>query len=780
MNLVLENGGKLLANLQTSLGENLLIKSFYGTETISDLFEFKVTFLATDNAIDLDKALGTPMTISVISDKQKRYINGIITEFSQGATRSKTNIHLGPVSRKDKNAPLTADDKKFGYQHGHLTEYTAVIKPKLWLLTLDRNHLMFQKKTAIDIIKKVLKDCGITDVEDKTKKCGKVEREYCVQYAESSFNFISRLMEDEGIFYFFKHTKSKHTLVLADSSSVHEKIVDPKINFFRASNNVYPLGKIFNTSITTAVNTGGYSTADYNHTLSQTKLFSKLNSKWKGLPFYEYPGNFSVSKDGESISKLRVQLFESSRCVFEGSSTVANLLPGFLFELTGHHSSNFNKEYVLYSVEHFFESVVSSGYIYTNKFRSFRKGVEFRPLRTTPKPKIYGTQTAVVVCSAGEEIFKNEHCSIKVHFHWDQIGKDKDDEESSCWIRVAQSLSGSAWGAVFTPRVGQEVVVSFYNGDPDRPLVMGCVYNDKFLPPYTEKEPMISGLKMATFKDEKGFNEFRINDEKEKQEIYVHAEKDVYINIKNSRKTEIEESNDTLDIFKGSRTITLQAKGDDKANHSTTLTKGDCILELTEGDHKITLTKGSQSITLTEGDRSVTLTKGKEEIKLDEGDRSVTLSKGNLKYDVTGDYSLTVSGDLKIKVDGDIKIESGKKTNMESGAAFGIKSKAAANVESTGAMTLKTGAGSALSATTGAGGAFKAESGAGGNMTIKSGMNLEASATMNATIKANVNFEAKGTVQAKLGGTIVAVEGTAMTQVKAPMITIGGGMLQLG
>lgn len=775
MTIILKNQEKLLVKLKSSFGDDLILKSCYGREAISELFEFKITFLSQNNAIDLEQALGTTLNIAIKSDKQERYIDGIIAEFSQGATENKADIYL--------------------------TEYTAIIKPKIWLLTLDRNHLIFQKKTAIDIIKKVLQNCGITDIEDKTNFCGKVEREYCVQYAESSFNFISRLMEDEGIFFFFKHTNSKHTLVLADSSNAHEKITEPKIKFLKAVNNIYPLGKIFNTSMTTSVNTGGYAIADYNYTLSQTKLFSKLDSQWKGLPFYEYPGKFSKAKEGEDISKLRVQLFESTHCLFEASSTVANLMPGFLFELTDHHYSKFNKEYTAYSIEHFFEASANSGYIYTNKFKSFHKGTEFRPSRTTPKPRIYGTQTAVVVCSSEEEIFKNEHCSIKVHFHWDQIGKDKDDEESSCWIRVTQMISGNTWGAVFTPRVGQEVVVSFIDGDPDRPLVVGCVYNDKFLPPYTDKEAMISGLKMATFKNQERLpNEFRINDEDQNEEVFFHAAKDVHVVINNERTTIIENSDDTLTINTGSRSITLMAqdpeeeygggKDEGKGNHSTKLVKGDWNLEITEGDKIVTLTKGNQTITLSEGDRSVTLTKGKEEITLQEGDRTVTLSNGNLTYDIKGDYTLTVSGDLKIKVDGDINIESGKKTDMKSGAAFEIKSNAAANIESTGTMSLKTGAGSALSAETGAGGALSlksgaggtvtAESGAGGNMTIKSGMNLDASAMMNATIKANINFEAKGMVQSALGGAMVNVQGDGMVGIKAPMITIGGGMLSLG
>lgn len=752
MSIILKNQKNLVAQLNGGIGStDITIKHFHGREAISELFEFTVVFLADDASLDIEKALGSSVTITIKSDTQERYINGIVAEFSQGAVHPKTD--------------------------GYLTEYTIVLRPELWLLTLDRNQLMFQKKTAIDIIKKVLKDGGVANVQDKTKSCGKVEREYCVQYAESSFNFVSRLMEDEGIFYFFKHENGKHTMILGDASSAHEKIKTSDIKFSKGSEEIFSIGQIFNTSMTAAVNTGGYSCGDYNYTTSSTKLFSKLDSKYKGQKYYEYPGGFAKTKEGDDISKLRVELFEFKHKLFSASSTVANLVPGFAFKLTEHHASAFNKEYNVLEIEHIYNADAPNGFIYKNDFKAFEKGVEFRPPRRAFHPRIYGTQTAVVVCSSGEEIYRNEHCCIKVHFYWDQIGKDKDTEDSSCWIRVAQMFSGSAWGGVFVPRVGQEVVVSFLEGDPDRPLIIGCVYNDKFMPPYSDKESMISGLKTATFKDKDGkmFNEFRINDEKDKQEIYVHAEKDMYIHILNSRKTEIEENDDTLDLFKGNRAITLKAEGDNPANHSMKLVKGDSIVELVEGNRKYTITKGNEEVTLTEGNRTVTLTKGNDELTLTEGNRKVTLSKGNeeitlsegnqtvtlskgdLKYDITGNYTITVSGDLKIKADGNINIEAGKAISMKAGTDF--KEEAGTKME------LKSGTD------------FSAK--AGTNMKAEASMNLELKGTMQTKLS-GMTTEVSGQVQGKFSAAIVEVSGTGMTKVNAPMITIGGGMVQLG
>jgi type VI secretion system secreted protein VgrG len=730
---ILRDQENLLVHLTTVFGDSgLILRSLRGREAISELFEFHMVFASKDNALDSEKAIGSKINVAIKSDSQERYIDGIVSEFSQGATETENDIFL--------------------------TEYSAVIRPSLWLLDLDKNYLMFQNKTAIDIIKKVLQDCGIKDLDDKTKSCGRVQREYCVQYGESSFNFVSRLMEEEGIFYFFNHSNNKHTLVLADAASAHEKMPKtPQMGFTKSRRPILQLGKVFNTSMTTAVRTGSYASADYNYTISQTKLYSKLDTKWKGLVYYEYPGCFGKAKEGEDLSKLRVQLFESNHCLLSASSTSANVTSGFILEVTDHHVDKFNSEYVALEVSHFLDFSSSSGYVYRNDFLAFEKDVEFRPPRKAIKPRVYGTQTAIVVCPSGEEIFRNEHCCVKVHFHWDQIGKNADTSDSSCWIRVIQLLAGSGWGAIYIPRVGQEVVIAFLEGDPDRPLVVGCVYNDQYMPAYSDKEATKSTLKTVTFKDEKGFNEFRINDEKDKEEIFVHAQKDMYIDIIHSRKTEIEKSDDTLDLFKGSRTITLKADGDNPGNHSLFLKKGDQIVELT---------KGNRNVTLKEGDHSFTITKGGETISLGDGDRSVTLKKGNMSYEIKGDYTLKVSGNLTIKVDGDIKIESGKNMETKSGMAMTMKSGTDFKAEAGTAMTLKSGLD------------LKAESGLG--MVLKAGLNLEASANLNLNLKANVMLEAKGTASAKISGAMVEVAGQGMTKVSAPMITIGGGMLQLG
>lgn len=737
--IALVNQQDIVARLETSLGESkLVLKSLRGAEAISDLFEFEIIFQSESDSLDQDKALGASFTITIKSDTEERIINGIVAKFSQGATKNKDNENL--------------------------TEYTAILRPKLWYLTLDRDYRIFQGKSVIDIIKQTLKDQGVTDVDDKTKSRGKTQREYCVQYGESSFNFISRLMEDEGIFYFFKHSNGKHTMVLADSSSAHEAISGTKkINFMQGVQSVFPLGIVFNTTMTTAFNASGYVTADYNYAVSGTKLRSKLDSQYKNGPkYYEYPGNFNKIDEGNEIAKLRVEGFEFNHRLLEASSTVPRIIPGFSFDIEGHHSKKFNEGFVAYVVEHVYDFSGSNGYIYMNNFKAFPKKTQFRPIRRAVHPKIPGTQTAVALSSDGD-MSVGEFCSIKVRFHWDQ---SSDEESGSCWIRVMQPIAGKTWGHVFVPRKGQEVVVAFVGGDPDRPVIVGCVYNDEFIPPYTEKEKMLSGVKMSTLEDKeyKKCNELRFNDEAEKQEIYVHAEKDAYINIKNSRKTEIEESDDILDILKGNKTTTLQAKGDCPGNYSTTLENGDFALNLK---------KGNQTTNLEEGDQSTALKKGNQIIALDEGNSNITLKKGNMTVELNdGDCAIKIKGRLNIEASKGIFLESNGEISIKSTKDCSIDSKAKISIKSMQVLSCETGAGGDVNIKSGAGGAISIESGTGGDLKLKGGLNLKAEATLNTEIKA--------TVQAKVSGAMIEVSGQAMTKISAPMVTVGGGMLKLG
>ncbi len=718
---------------------DVIVNNIRGSEAMSELFEFQVSFSSVDKEINAEKFLGTNASLHLKSDEHERFINGIIIQFSQGTTSLKEDIYL--------------------------TEYFITIRPKLWLLSLDNNCKMFQNKSAMEIIRSVLKDNKISDISDKTSKCGTNTREYCVQYNESTFNFISRLMEDEGIFYYFNHEKDKHTLVIADSSNSYPKL-KKDAEFIKSNHEVCPLGKVFNTSQNTYMNVGGYSQADYNYQLSQTKLFSKLDTKWKGNVFYEYPGGFSKASEGDALSKLRVQEIECKHMLLQGDSTIPDFAPGTIFNLKLHHAESFNDSYIIYKVEHMFDRTEKNGFIYRNRFLALPNGTEFRAPRKTPKPKIHGNQTAIVVCPSGKEIYRNKHCCVKVHFYWDQEGKVKDTSDSSCWIRVAQMLSGSNWGAVYIPRVGQEVVVSFLEGDPDRPLIVGCVYNDQFMPPYSDSEEMISTMKTITFTDDKGFNEIRFNDEKKKEEIFIHAQKDM-----------------NVDVIDGSYSTKLYAKPGKKVMHSLEIEKGDKSVLLKEGNSKYTMKKGNSTIELDEGNSSITLKKGNSTIQLNDGNSLITLKKGNSSIKLQkGDQTIDINGDCTIKISGNLKIKASRNISIEAGKELSLKSGSTMTTNAGSNLTVKANASAKFQST----GSFTCKSASSMTMQSTLSMNIKATATMNIKANASMNIKSMGMLMAEgmaltnLTGAAVQINGKGVSSFRGPMITIGGGMISFG
>lgn len=717
----------LFVNLTISkLNEEVIVNNIRGSESISELFEFQVNFSSTNKEINAEKILGSSATLHFKSDNHERFINGIITQFAQETT----------------------------------SKYVLIMRPKLWLLSLDNNCRIFQKKSTMKIVKEILDEYKI---ESSISKCKDGSREYCVQYNESSFNFVSRLMEDEGICYYFKHEKGKHILVIREGLD-SKQILKAKAKFIKATHKICPLGKVFNTSKNTFMNVSGYSAADYNYQKSKTKLFSKLETKWKGQTlFYEYPGGFSQASEGELLSKRRVQEIECKHIVLRGESTIPDFATGTTFELTDHYAKSFNGSYTLYKVEHIFDRSEKNGFVYRNRFLALPKGTEFRPARKTQKPKIYGNQTAVIVCPAKTEINRGKYCSVKVHFHWDQYWdkqspKVKDTGDCSCWIRVAQLMSGSNWGAIYVPRVGQEVVVSFLEGDPDKPLVVGCVYNDQFKPPYSESQQKISTMKSVTFTDDKGFNEIRFNDEKEKEEIFIHAQKDMKTDIVNSRETTIEEDNDKLDIFKGSRSIKLHAKDNKK--------KADYSLELVKGNQSILLKEGKSSFTIKKGDSTVQLDEGNSSITLKKGNSSIKLQKGNLSIDINGDCTLKMSGNLLIKAGKNIDIKASKQVDVKSGNAMKLQAGQGLNAKAGQGVTIKAGA----------------------NATFQSGakMNIKSAVSMNVKANASMNLKSVGMLKAESMGTTdvtgasVKITGKLMSSLRSPMHNMGGGIVKLG
>jgi type VI secretion system secreted protein VgrG len=430
-----------------------------------------------------------------------------------------------------------------------LTQYTAELVPKVWLLGHRRNSRIFQELAVPDIIKKVLTDAKIPPDQFKFNLKGKyAEREYCVQYRESDLAFISRLMEEEGIYYWFEHSKDKHVLQMGDATTAHGPIQgDAKVVFHEATGEEPELEHIFHFRYSEQVRSGEVVLRDFDFKKPTLDLTAqKAADIHKELQVYDYPGEYTLPSVGTSWSEVRLQELQSARRIGVGKTNCRRFVPGYKFTMEEHARPKLNREYLLTRVHHTGAQVQAlkeaAGAAAVNEYRCeyvcIPSDVQFRAPRLTPRPVVHGSQTAIVTGPAGEEIYPDEHGRVKVKFHWDR--DPKKDEKSSCWIRVSQNWAGAGWGAMIIPRLGQEVIVDFLEGDPDQPIITGRVYNGDNRVPYgLPGAKTRSTLKSNSSKGGGGSNEMRFEDAKGSEEIYLHGQKDWNIVIENDKTQKI-------------------------------------------------------------------------------------------------------------------------------------------------------------------------------------------------------------------------------------------------
>jgi len=511
-----------LIALTTPLGEDvLLLAAFSGHEAISRLFSFQLDLVSEKGPIDFAQIIGKKVTIRVTqSDKTERYFNGIVSHFAQSGS-----------------------DSRF-------TRYQMQMVPWTWLLTRYADCKIFHNKTVQEILEQVFKDRGLTDYTIKLN--GSYSPiEYCVQYRETDFNFISRLMEQNGIFYFFQHQEESHTMVIADSPSAHEPCPGQEsagYNLVRGG--IDEEDVIHSWSLEQELRSGKYTLTDYNFKTPSANLVATEPSVIEvggnsGFELFDYPGEYATRGDGTAFAKIRMQEEEASHLVANGSSVCRAFTSGYKFALKDHNQGSMNVSYVLTEVEHsasvadtYAMNSGSGGESYSNDFTCIPETVPFRPARLTPKPFVQGPQTAVVVGTSdasdgggsGEEIWVDKYGRVIVLFPWDRINK------YSCWVRVSQDWAGQGWGGITIPRVGQEVLVSFLEGDPDRPIITGRVYNADQTVPYTLPDYQTR----STFRtrSSKGggadnYNELRFEDKKGDEQVFLRGEKDFDTRMKN-------------------------------------------------------------------------------------------------------------------------------------------------------------------------------------------------------------------------------------------------------
>ena len=435
---------------------------------------------------------------------------------------------------------------------GGYARYRATIVPWLWLLTRTTDCRIFQDKTVPDIIEAVFKHYGFSDYQLKLT-ASYPTWEYCVQYRETAFNFVSRLMEQEGIYYYFEHQDGKHTLVLADSISAHKPFPGyADITFHELEQGSEMREVITDWTVEKELQPVATALQDFDFKKPKTSLLSPANqSRQYGkaeYEIYDYPGEHLTTGEGQRLADVRLAELQSQYEVLHGEASARGLAPGSIFKLKNHPRNDQNRDYLVTGVtlqvdagEFASEtSAAGGGEFFSCNFSAIDKSQQFRPERLTPKPIVQGPQTAIVVGPGGEEIYTDEHARVKVHFHWDR--HDNSDENSSCWVRVSQFWAGKQWGSIHIPRIGQEVIVEFLEGDPDHPIITGRVYNADQVPPYSlPANKTQSGHKSRSSKggSTANFNEIRFEDLKGSEQVYIHAEKNQDNVVENDETTEV-------------------------------------------------------------------------------------------------------------------------------------------------------------------------------------------------------------------------------------------------
>ncbi len=659
-----------------------LLETFHGKETLGTPYRYDLTLLSDDPNIPVDKVLGQSLTVHLKLDSgDTRFFNGIVTYFG-----------------------------KLGLSMHH-TRYVAVLNPKLTLFNHASDCRIFFEENAPALASDVLSLRGFTDVESGALKGDYPTREYCVQYRETDFNFIQRLFEEEGIYYFFKHENDKHTLVLADSTTAHAKQpgYESVLYLPKERKQVREEEHFWSLSVAGSLYAGKFTVVrgyDYSKPRPSATLVEEKTSvaPQPGSEFevYDYPGGLSEKSAAEAEAAVRVEGDHVTNTLIEVEGNTMGLGVGNLVTLKKALSSG-DESNPFWSEDDFKNEYLITSATYTISINQYETGdvapadepfkatytlldsrSPFRPRRSTTKPRIEGPQTALVVGPAGDEIYTDKFGRVKVQFDWDRLGKH--DEKASCWVRVAQVWAGKQWGAMHIPRIGHEVMVEFLDGDPDRPIITGRVYNADNMPPYAlPGNKTQSGIKSRSSKGGSGsnFNELRFEDLKGQEEIHVQAEKDLSTLVKNDETRVV--GHDRAKEVQNDETSTIRGNRTEEVGKDETITIHGGRSETVDKDESITISGGrtesvskDESITIT-GARSGSV--GKNESISISGARSESVGKGETisitgarQVDVGKADQLNVGAGRKQTITGDDLVTVSKKILFDGGDEIMLKS----------------------------------------------------------------------------------------------------------
>jgi type VI secretion system secreted protein VgrG len=733
--------------ITTPLGEDvLLFHALHAREELGRLGDYQLDLLSPKNDVNVDDILGKNVTIKLaLPDDSTRYFNGFVTRFAQGGT------------------------------YGRYTRYFAVVRSWLWFLTRTTDCRIFQEMTVPDIVKKVFGDHPTADF--KFELTGSYRKwNYCVQYRETDFNFVSRLLEHEGIYFYTRHTDGHNTVVLTDSTSKH--VPTPgyeKIPFIAPEEVVRPeLEHISSWDFARDIQPGVYVHDDYDLERPSVELRTRKTLTRSYSPsdyeIYDYPGHYIQKPDGEQYAHVRIDEFGT---MFETAQGIANskgVAVGSLFTLEDFKRDDQNREYLVIAASYDlrfgdYEALPQGGGTdYRCSFVAMPSSQQFRPRRSTPKPFVQGPQTAVVVGPAGDEIYVDKYGRVKVQFHWDRYGKK--DEKSSCWIRVSHPWAGKGFGGIHTPRIGQEVIVDFLEGDPDQPIITGRVYNAEQMPPWD----------LPGNKTQSGFltrsssggaaanaNAIRFEDKAGSEQLWIHAEKNQDIEVEKDethwvgqdRKKTIDRDetthvkHDRTETVDNNETITVHGQRTEVVDKDETITIHANRTEKVDKNEEITIT-GSRSVTVTKNESKTvglqrTHTVGVNETITVGGAQEVTVgglqvvSVGAIQTNSVGaSQSNTIGGNRSVTVGGNQSVTIAKNGTVT------ITKDESRNVE--GARTTKIGKDDSLDVTK------KLNIVAGESVMLKSG-------------DASITLKKDGTIVIK--GKDITLEGSGKINVKA-------------
>ncbi|QHG10799.1 type VI secretion system tip protein VgrG (plasmid) [Moraxella osloensis] len=593
--------------IQSPYGKGMTIKTLQGNEGISQLYEFKLILTSKDPNLG-NNGIGQPLTTSIDTEQTTRYLSGIITDFGY----------------------LHEDPDELDY---HL--YTCTVRPNLWYLSQRIDSRVFVDKTVLDIAATLLGELGI----NYQNNCQNGYRTYghSTQYQETSLDYLNRLFEQEGIYYYFEHSAGNHTLILADNNAQHKPILGkttlPYHSKYIAAGT--PDQAYIDTwQHTDHLNTKQVSVNDYNYQMAKTKLTASGSTHSLGgqsTEQYDFYTNFKNPGQADHYKTVRTEDHKAHSQSITASGNVLTIAPGYTFSLERHPHQAANSEYLITQAHYDFQE---AGYTtgqdlshYRIDFTAIPKSHQYRAPRHTPKPRMLGTQAAIVTGPAGEEVYTNEYGDIKVQFHWDRYGPM--NEKSSDWIRVIQGSAGGSFGSINTPRIGEEVLVDFINGDSDRPIVVGRLYNSSNPPPWGfPAAAKKSGIKSKSFNSPlSNFNELMFDDTASSEMVNFQAQKDLTSLIKHDETRTV--NHDRTTTIDNDETVMVHGFRTETVDKDETITIHQNRTETVDKNETITIHENRKERV----DKDETISIG--------GNRTETVEK-NEKIDVLGNRTETV------------------------------------------------------------------------------------------------------------------------------------------